>query len=574
MNRATAVDGAAGEELRPRARFARLLLAHALLFAASPGVAGGDGSLALALAGVALWGAAARRPGRLAPLAEGLAGTLGAAPLWWIAYVSWPALVAWTAPGFGLYAALAGIALRRLARRAPLPLAVALAWGLWETARTLAPPPLGVSWLRLGHEAHAHAWLAGSARVFGVGGLSWCLALAAGALAELSRARRATAGALAALALGLGLPAALSAATRAPRTEDGPRVLLVQPGIPQERKRSAGSADELFSTGLAATASGLARAEGPLDLVCWAETMLPLWLGSADLRSALEAGLGRGHWMGEDEPPWEPEDADLLAERERHWVGRTLLGAGAAGRGGLLPAGASFLAGAIGVHPEDGRLARTNSAFLWSPDGTRQPPVAKRHPVPGAESMLGLERFAPVRDLCERIVGYVPSFSPGEGSNLLHLTARDGRAFAISVGVCFDNAFLDLFADGAREGADLHLVLSNEAWYLDSCELDQMLAFSRMIAIATGRSFVRATNSGVSAVFGPDGAELARLVVGGRDRQVAGALEATVPVPIAPDRAPTPFVRARRLWLGLWIGAPCLLMLLPARGRNRPPRTS
>ena len=50
----------------------------------------------------------------------------------------------------------------------------------------------------------------------------------------------------------------------------------------------------------------------------------------------------------------------------------------------------------------------------------------------------------------------------------------------------------------------------NEAWYESSFEADQMVAFSRLLAITTGRAFVRVTNSGVSALFGPDGSELAR----------------------------------------------------------------
>ncbi|MFT7486976.1 MAG: apolipoprotein N-acyltransferase, partial [Candidatus Paceibacteria bacterium] len=89
----------------------------------------------------------------------------------------------------------------------------------------------------------------------------------------------------------------------------------------------------------------------------------------------------------------------------------------------------------------------------------------------------------------------------------------------------------------------------NEAWYEDAQELDQMVAFSRMHALCTGRSFVRCANSGVSCAIGPDGAELARLRVGESDRQVRGTLVVDVPVPTSPAAlGRTPYI-----WLQPWL---------------------
>ena len=139
----------------------------------------------------------------------------------------------------------------------------------------------------------------------------------------------------------------------------------------------------------------------------------------------------------------------------------------------------------------------------------------------------------------------------------------------IGVSVCFDNAFEDPYTRAVRAGAlDFHLICSNEAWYEESFEYDQMLAFSRLIAIATGRSVVRATNAGVSAVFDPAGRELERLVVGGRDRMVSGTLRADVPVPVAAEReSQTLFVRLEHAWSAAWVFLPLALFL---RARRRP----
>ena len=100
-------------------------------------------------------------------------------------------------------------------------------------------------------------------------------------------------------------------------------------------------------------------------------------------------------------------------------------------------------------------------------------------------------------------------------------------------------------------------------------ENDQMIAFSRLAAIATGRSIVRATNSGISAVLDPSGKETARLFVDGRDREVAGTLSADIPVPLAADRAQnTIYVRTWRFWPAALLVWPALLFLASWRRRR------
>ena len=49
-----------------------------------------------------------------------------------------------------------------------LVLALPSAWMSVEALRSLLPLPIGAPWLRLGHHAHHHLWLSGSARVWGL----------------------------------------------------------------------------------------------------------------------------------------------------------------------------------------------------------------------------------------------------------------------------------------------------------------------------------------------------------------------------------------------------------------------
>src|SRR5262249_18059270 len=155
----------------------------------------------------------------------------------------------------------------------------------------------------------------------------------------------------------------------------------------------------------------------------------------------------------------------------------------------------------------------------------------------------------------------------GSGTGVLDLRGRDGRSYRLSGTVCFDNAHPWPYLDALRSGpVDFHLVVSNEAWYETSCEMDQMVAFSRVFALMTGRAFVRATNSGVSLVLGPDGAELGRVQdAKGVARAVAGFGAWNVPVPAPGSASTPPYVRWYRLSETLWIVLAALAALVAAR---------
>ncbi len=581
------------EALPPRARLLRCGAGQAALALASPGILTPDGSLLLAVAGVALWALGAHRPGRAARRIEWLTAALGWSLVFgWSAYVFVGATV-YMGASKALYIVLAGMLLRRLARRVPLALAVPAAYLTFETLCAVLPPPFGMPWMRLG--THAHAWepLAGSARVWGVGGLSFALAAAAGLAAQLLAPGRprplGSVIGLRPLALGLGplaLGLALAAATSPPPMRPGPTVLLVQPGIPQERKmKERRDPRELLREAVELTARGLAErevaGEPPPDLVAWAETMLYLPVMQTGLRSAIERGEAEA-------APWlrsiaTPNDVDLWRQMEWDWISGILVSGREPGPGrrGVLPPGTSFVSGAEFFLAHEGRLRRQNAVLLWNPDGTRggapdgtERVAAKVFLASSAETMHGLERFEWVRDVILELAGYVPDLLPAEFTETLWFQARDGRRYALGASICYDNAFDAPYLGPLRRGPlDFHLVLSNEAWFEESQEMDQMVAFSRLLAIQTGRALVRVTNAGVTCVLDARGRELARLVVAGRDRAVAGTLVARIPVPSEESgrTAETVYARTETPWRVLWIVLGPLLALLRRRekGGNR-----
>ena len=556
-------------ELAPlplRWRLVANLAAAGLLFLGSPGISGRDGSLVSALLGVALWAWTVAHPlgatPRRARLVDWLGGSVaGALYMWWVVYVvGWGLL--YIGAGVGLYTLAMGMLVRRARGRVPLALAVAASWTALEILRARIPPPFGLGWFRLGYHAHAELWLSGAARVLGIEGLTFVVAALGGALAALVLRRRLAWGELAA---GLGpfvAAVALARLVPAPPLVDGPRVLLVQPGIPQIVKQHSDAARN-FASSLEATHAALAR-EGPVDLVCWGESMLYLPLFTAEAEAAVRAGAA-------NLPPWEPplevRHVEGWQAREADWVRGELYG----GKGGSGLGGASFAVGAEVFDRVGDEVRRRVALVLYDGAGNRSAPAFKQHLVPLGETFFGLERLAWIRNLAEAAAGYVPDLVAGSETGRLTLRARDGRFYRLSGTVCFDNAHPYPYRAALRDGpVDFHLVASNEAWYETSCEMDQMIAFSRVLALATGRSFVRATNSGVSAVIGADGVERGRVTgPDGADRAVPGALALAVPVPPPGFEARTPQVRWGAGLELLLVGLGGLVALLPKRSGNR-----
>jgi len=562
--------------IAPSSRFFAALATWALLFLACPGILGRDGVGLFALVALVPWAITACRPGRHAFFAEWAAAGIGnAAMSAWSAYV-WSGTLVFLALVPGFYIACSGALLRLLARRFPLAIAAPAAWVGLEVLRVLIEPPFGYGWMRVGTSLHAVDWLAGSARLWGTFGLSFVAAAASGGIADYLRkderwARRMRAPKASAFfgAAPLALAVGFSLWTKPPETVPGPRVLLVQPSFEQHRKMEPRDWRELAEESIGLTAKGIADSgtDAP-DLVAWGETMFPFPLAEPGLAQAYESGVRP--------PTWARDQLELrwihnMETVEREWIRGRILGPQ-----GVLPPGTSFLTGVEHHAVADGLIRRQNAILLYGPDGERAGLGGKVHLVPGAENLCGLERLGFVRALVESVAGYVPDLLAFDRARVFVLRARDGRQFRFGTSVCFDNAYDDSYTRPLREGdLDFHLVCSNEAWYETSFEFDQMVAFSRLLAIETGRSFVRATNAGISIVLDPSGGEVARLEAippaGARsskgDRMVPGTLTAIVPVPSpAAAQSRTPFVRFETAWLALFLGLPLLLGFFVVRG--------
>ena len=562
-------------ELAARPRLAWLALGYLIYVCAGPGALT-DGGSPLGALGISIWALTASRPGPRKARIEWLCGAVAfTAQTTWMGLVFLAAMPA-VFVGWGLWAMYPGALLRRLAVRLPLAAAVPLSWIGFEALLAWTKTPIGLSWLRLGHYLADWPELAGSARVWGDLGLGFVLAALAGLLADVLRARgeggRPSRASWLAGLTPLLLAGVFTLAWRPPATKPGPRLLLVQPSFEQKRKQVTGDPRELLAESYALTQEALEqnRAAGGAepDLVAWGESML--------FTSIMEEGLEEVIGELEVDPwsYWAKLDARQRARAVRDWnaaeagVVWNLTGNSSRRIPGRLPAGTSFLAGIDAVVAHEGRLRGTVGAALWGPEGDRLAVANKVHLAPGGETMVGLECFEFVRKTIYEIANYIPDRLPAAETSTLHLEGREGGSWDLGLSICFDNAYADPYAGPLRRGPlDFHLVVSNEAWYERTQELDQMVAFSKILAIATGRSLARVANSGVTMVIGPDGRELSRLRVGGDDRMVRGFLLADVPVPVEEERGVvTPYVLFQPFSLPLGALLPFLALLFAGRG--------
>ncbi|MEW6745133.1 MAG: apolipoprotein N-acyltransferase [Planctomycetota bacterium] len=378
----------------------------------------------------------------------------------------------------------------------------------------------GFPWLFLGYTQAGWQTLVQVADLTGVYGVSFLLAFSGGLLADSwlawkKRARSRKVLATGWLTGGLLLAAALLYGGWRRESLDagilGPPLVAVQGNIPQQLKRSGARPDEIYAIHARLTREGLAATpvvEGWPPLVVWSETMFPF---------ALAANGHAGDVWDEQRRPRRFEEAE---EVERVLVVDGLAKGLLEERRACLLLGVPTLAGHT---PAERRCY--NSAILYRPDGSRAGVYHKVIRVPGGEYLPGID-YLPfsetIRALVESVAGFVPELAAGDLLEPLVLDSAQGPV-PLGVSICYENIYASHARCLVRRGARLLVNLSNEAWFRDSAEMDQMHAMSVFRAVETRRSLLRCTNSGITALYDPAGRSQ-RLVVNGRDREVGGVL--------------------------------------------------
>lgn len=179
--------------------------------------------------------------------------------------------------------------------------------------------------------------------------------------------------------------------------------------------------------------------------------------------------------------------------------------------------GVTLIVGALWT---DGESREYNSLFLITPeDGfSAEARYDKRHLVPFGE-------YVPLRGLITTLIPPLAELSALDDD----LTAGSGSALfetewgRIGSLICFDSIYEGLALDSVRDGAGLMIISSNDSWFYDSAAVRQHLGQAQLRAIETGRTYVRAANTGISDVitrYGRSTAQIGALVDGYEVRSV------------------------------------------------------
>lgn len=139
-----------------------------------------------------------------------------------------------------------------------------------------------------------------------------------------------------------------------------------------------------------------------------------------------------------------------------------------------------------------------NTSLLWKAGEGAVDRFSKRYPVPFGE-------YIPDRwfydALAPELTGLVQrGYSPGTEPPVFDL---DGTVAGLAI--CFDVIYDGVIWEGARDGAEVYLLQTNNADFRGTDENQQQLAIARLRAIETGRSVVNISTVGTSQVIDPSG---------------------------------------------------------------------
>ncbi|MBI2901593.1 MAG: apolipoprotein N-acyltransferase [Planctomycetes bacterium] len=399
----------------------------------------------------------------------------------------------------GLYFAFFALLVRVLTRRMPLALSAPAVWVALEYVR--AHLFTGLPWFLLAYSQHEIFYLVQCSDLLGPWLVSALVVLVNAAVARgmilwgsvlmrdaQFRATVAAAASAVTLAVAYGWYR-----VRHLELEDGPRIAVIQPNIPQEAKRLSIEPEErqrIFDKHVALTRQ-VCAAPGKRDLVIWPESVI--YKGLVYLPAS-------GQYVG-----------DLLLDEMA-----------ALSKEVNVPIlfGSEVDAIPPGTLEDPVRWEYTNSAALVDGERGLVYRYDKNHLVMFSEK---IPKLPLVGHFTEKYTGYrdLVSFKEGTRFNLF-----EAKGCRIGTAICFEAAFPEIAREIAGNGGLILVNISNEGWFKGTAELDQMFVMSRFRAIESRIAVVRGTNTGISGVIEPTGRVAARIP----GKQTEGTLDAVVRV--------------------------------------------
>lgn len=389
------------------------------------------------------------------------------------------------------------------------PLAFAALWVVQEWLKTWLFT--GFPWLFVGYAFTEQYWLSSLAPVAGVFAVSFVAVLLAASLVEVMRRKF---GYLLITALFLLLSVALwliNPQWTKPKGTPNLTVSLIQGNIPQDLKwLTEYQKETLFIY------ARLSSTEWGRDIVMWPESSIPMFQTEA--------------W------PFITEMVKLAKASGSTWV--------------------------TGIPYKDDKA--------FDPNKDKYPPFYNSVIALGAqgEGLYKKQRLVPfgeyipfegALDLFPNLAGSqdIMSYSRGQA----HQSPLNVRGHKLGAAVCYEVAYPDTTRHNAL-GTDFLMTISNDAWFGTSAGPLQHLQMVQMRALETGRWFMRATNTGVTAIIDEKGhiveraPQFKRMVLRGEVEARTGT---------------TPFTRFGSYPVLILAGLLLVLSYLGRRAGQRPP---
>jgi apolipoprotein N-acyltransferase len=413
-----------------------------------------------------------------------------------LAYVAVIASASIEALAIALAGAMTALASQRVAP-AMLPLAAASAFAITEWLRSIGIA--GVPFAQLG-VTQVETPLRALGAFAGVSGLTFAVWVLGAYAAFAIRTRTWRAFIVAALTVTIASGAAWYAWPATRVTEAHIPVVAVQGDITQSLKWQPGQLEHAIDVYTAMTRTAIASHP---RIIVWPETVIAISGGGLNNDPALVAKF------------------TALAEQ----------------------ADATIIVGS--VHVVQGRVY--NALFVFTGAGIVGA-YDKRQLVPFAEHFPG-QQFLWWLPYVGTLNG---GFAQGDGSGVLATSA----GLPIGALICWESAFSDIAYDEVRNGAQVLVVATDDAWFGTSWGPYQHAQIAQMRAIESGAYVVRAAATGISGIIAPDGTWRARLPL-----EVQGNVSGFVGPAVGTFFA---HIGPTRIWF-LLVALYVLLVLFPVR---------
>ena len=353
----------------------------------------------------------------------------------------------------------------------PIVVTLPIAWTAIEWVRTYFP--IGFPWNLLGYTAYQNLALIQFAEFTGVYGVSALIVFANAVVyivafhAVPRRTQAFSLGTLTGLMAAAFLFGSLRMRNVAARPARGSiKVAMVQGNIPQSLKWDPKFLDSSFNIYLEESTNAAKRGA---DLIVWPEAAAAFFFQAEDKYPAAFAG-----------------DA-LYRQRLLSLAIQT---------------GDPILFGAPALGFEHGRVGFYNRAYLVSGKGEVEAWYDKMQLVPFGE-------YVPLRSVfgyfVNRVVSGLGDMFPGRTQTIFTV---DGAKLGTLI--CYESIFPNLARSAVKDGANILVNITNDAWYGESSAPHQLLAMAAMRAVETKVPLVRVGNTGISAVIEPTGSITAR----------------------------------------------------------------